>query len=155
VAAAGIEPAYAAYETAEIAKTSLPPWHSRRDSNPHSQIRSLVSSPLNDGSVLLSRWPMRELNPRLLGVDQARFRYTNRPWHRHEGSNLDLQLRKLASCPLDDGGKEVRWGGSDRYLDQESNLDPPLRRREHCPLCYRGMGWLFAPPAGFEPALAG
>ena len=76
---------------------------------------------------------MRELNPRLLGVDQVRFRYTNRlDPHRHEGSNLDLQLRRLASCPLDDGGSS--------YPDQDSNLDPPLRRRKHCPLCYRGIG---------------
>ena len=78
------------------------------------------------------------MNPRLLGVDQVRFRYTNRP-HRHEGSNLDLQRRRLASCPLNDGGI---W-----HLRQDSNPHRPGRNRLSCPLDDGGSRRLSGEPA--------
>ena len=103
---------------------------------------------------------MRELNPRFLGVIQARFRYANRPccWHRHEESNLDYQLRTLASHPLDDDGIcrdqesnldlwfrtplcSFHYTITAWHPDQESNLDPTGRSRVHCPLCYRSKTW--------------
>lgn len=120
------------------------------ESNLDFQCRRLASCPLDDDGILSRAQGGRN-------AETVRVASSSCP---HGGRNAGATRVASSSCP--NGGRNaeaVRIASPfcpllPRSLwrpDQESNLDPPLRRREHCPLCYRGL----APPAGFEPASAG